>query len=330
MAFQTKALKDYNRNSNWQYQIGLNFIPVLFELLNELDSSSPSSICIVDYGSSEGYNSMSILQSALAQFRLHSSTPIQIIHTDLPENNWTALFTTINNSSNSYKHLPNIYCSAVGQSFYHQLVPSNSVHLGYSTYAFHYLSQIPKRTGSPSLLFPEAASQLILDLKQNLSHRLNELVNKGLLMFSAPAKSEDGSYPIGDLMFRVLKNCVLKEIISESDLLNFFWPTYPFDEAQIRQVLDSFEGKIEVKLLEIKKSVCPFYTEFINGGELEDYRIKLSGMLGTILRNAFLRTLTGSDDQKEAVYERVKRELEQSINNDEVSMSYYTVIIQKL
>ncbi len=35
----------------------------------------------------------------------------------------------------------NVYVSAVGMSFYSQCVPSNSVHLGFSAAAFHWLSE---------------------------------------------------------------------------------------------------------------------------------------------------------------------------------------------
>ena len=39
------------------------------------------------------------------------------------------------------KEFDNVYVSAVGTSFYSQCVPSNSVHLGFSASAFHWLSE---------------------------------------------------------------------------------------------------------------------------------------------------------------------------------------------
>ena len=186
------------------------------------------------------------------------------------------------------------------------------------------------RSGPLVIFSPEAAIQLISDLTLTLSHRINELVSKGFLMFLVLAQSEHGSLSFDGIVYRALKNCESKGILSENDLLNFHYPLMVLDNAQIREVLSRFEGKIEVKLLEETKSICPFYTEFVNGGKLEDYRKKLSGTVGTLLKGAFLATLRESDEEKERLYEKFKQELEESIGNEEVSANYFTVIIQKL
>lgn len=273
---------------------------------------------------------MVTMQSALSNFRCKSSTPVHIIHTDLPENSWTKLFKTTSESMDSYKQLPNVFASGIGESFYKQLLPSNSVHLGFSSNAFHYLSRVPTRSSCPCIIYPEAGNQLMSDLALNLSHRINELANKGILIFSAPAKTPDGNYPFNDLIFKPLKNCVVKGIVTECEFNNMVWPTYPLDESEILQVLKNFEGRVEVKSVEVRKSVCPFYVELCNGGDIHEYRAKLCNMLGVVLKNALFRVLSGSDEEKEHVFEEVKLEIRENITSDEFFLYFYIVIIQKI
>ena len=87
MAFSEQSLDGYNKASYWQLFISLHSLPVVQELLlNALDLTA-GPITIVDYGSSECYNSMIYFSKLIQSFREQSNREILIIHNDLPDNN---------------------------------------------------------------------------------------------------------------------------------------------------------------------------------------------------------------------------------------------------
>ena len=69
---------------------------------------------------------------------------ISVVHTDLPENDFTVLFQTVNGDPQSYlRGDAAVFPSAVGRSFYQQIFPSDSITLGWSSWAAHWLSRCP-------------------------------------------------------------------------------------------------------------------------------------------------------------------------------------------
>ena len=103
-------------------------------------------IVIADYGSSQGLNSLLPLGAAVAilRGRIGATRAISVVHTDLPENDFSVLFQTLNTDPNSYlQHDRAVFASAVGRSFYEQVLPSESVTLGWSSWAVQWLSRVP-------------------------------------------------------------------------------------------------------------------------------------------------------------------------------------------
>src|ERR1700722_20013592 len=85
----------YNRSSRVQ-AAGLSPAVPLFEQAARTVALSPAPqpIVVADYGSSEGHNSLDPLLVAIRALRerVGSERAISIVHTDLPDNDFTALF----------------------------------------------------------------------------------------------------------------------------------------------------------------------------------------------------------------------------------------------
>jgi hypothetical protein len=76
--------------------------------------------------------------------RVGSGRAISVVHTDLPGNDFAALFQLLANDSGSYLRRDSAaFASAVGRSFYEQILPSGSVTLGWSAWAVQWLSRVP-------------------------------------------------------------------------------------------------------------------------------------------------------------------------------------------
>lgn len=332
MAFQTRSLKGYNKKSSWQLEIDLTAVPIILDQLKQAEGLTTESIRIADFGCSEGYNSMVIFCKALEEFRKNSSRPVSILHTDLPDNNWVVFFHTINDSECSYHNLENVFYSAVGKSFYRQLTPPNSIHVGFSAFALHYLSKAPPRTGPEiELLYPEASVQAISDVSANLSLRIQELVINGTLTIIVAGRELSGPYKLLDLYMQPAKNLAIKGILKQDEIKNYFWPSYQLDRNEWNEILKKFEGKVEVKSFEIKKSICPFFTEFINGGSFQVYKEKLLGFISVLTKNPLFHCMQGrSTEEKEAVFDMIKQEILDMIDEEEVFIYYTTLILQKI
>src|SRR6185369_13193037 len=108
--------------------------------------SPPRPIVIADYGASTGHNSLLPIRAAIAVLRTRTRPEHSILvgHTDLPDNDFTALFRTLAEDPDSYlNHDAATYASAIGRSFYTQILPSDSVNLGWTSWAIQWLSRIP-------------------------------------------------------------------------------------------------------------------------------------------------------------------------------------------
>lgn len=101
-------------------------------------------VTIVDYGASEGLNSLAPVATAVEAVRgaRGEAQPVWVFHTDLPGNDFGSLFDTVANHPGSYRR-PGVHTAAIGRSFYEQLLPDGAVSVGWSSIAVHWLRAVP-------------------------------------------------------------------------------------------------------------------------------------------------------------------------------------------
>src|SRR4029079_15535709 len=78
-------------------------------------------LVLADYGASQGRNSMTPMRVAIETVRARCGVdqPALVFHTDLPSNDFTSLFHTLNEDPNSYlSGTAGVYSAAVGRSFF--------------------------------------------------------------------------------------------------------------------------------------------------------------------------------------------------------------------
>ena len=146
----------YNRHSQLQARSAKEADGVLERALAAV-SVPLGPISIADFGSSQGRNSFHPLALALDRLteRVGPSRDITVVHTDLPHNDFTSLFVTLETAPDSYKRgRPQVFASAIGRSFYNRLLPANSLTFGWSAFALHWLSVLPLRLHRPYLADP--------------------------------------------------------------------------------------------------------------------------------------------------------------------------------
>jgi len=163
---------------------------------------------------------MNVAITALRE-RLPVARPISVVHTDLPENDFSSLYRWLESDPASYlRTQSNVFTSAVGRSFYERLFPDNYVSLGWSAYAVTWPSRTPalipghfyitRSTGAVLQVFDQRAEQ---DWEVFLSHRARELRRGGRLLVLTPGRGDDGLHGTEPLMDQV--NAVLTEMVND-------------------------------------------------------------------------------------------------------------------
>ena len=121
----------YNRSSRVQAAGSSPALALLDKAARQVPLvTAPEPVVIVDYGSSEGHNSLAPVTVAIGilRERIGRERAISVVHTDLPGNDFGALFQTLASDPESYlRDDPRVFASAVGRSFYEQILPDSTV-----------------------------------------------------------------------------------------------------------------------------------------------------------------------------------------------------------
>jgi S-adenosylmethionine-dependent carboxyl methyltransferase len=136
----------YNRNSDLQ-AAGIELaLPALAAAARSVRLPETGTLTIADYGSSQGRNSLGPMRLAIEALRARcdADRPIQVVHTDLPANDFSTLFATLAQDPASYLAAdPNVFAAAVGRSYFDPVLPPASVLLGWNSWTLHWMSGNP-------------------------------------------------------------------------------------------------------------------------------------------------------------------------------------------
>ncbi len=178
-------------------------------------------IVLVDYGSSEGRNSLAPLRAAIdvLRSRVSSNRPILVFHDDLPLNDFNTLFAVLDGDSQSYlRDRANVFSSAIARSFYEPVLPADFVHLAWSAYAAMWLSSVPRTIPghfwvqrAPRHVRAEFEIQAAADWESFLALRAVELRTGGKLVVVVPGINDAGEFGFGPAMDDA--NVTLSELV---------------------------------------------------------------------------------------------------------------------
>jgi SAM dependent carboxyl methyltransferase len=240
----------YNRNSRVQAAGLAAAIPLFKQAAAAVSlASPPEPILIADYGASEGHNSLVPMGEAIGALRqrVGPSRAILVAHTDLPSNDFSALFETLENDPDSYLRGDEAsFASAVGKSFYEQLLPTGSVTLGWSSWSVQWLSRTPgiipdqvqiaySRDAGACANYARQAAE---DWQAFLVHRGEELRLGGQLVVLTMAKTDDGDFGyrlVLDALLGALMDLVSEGVISDDEVRRMAIPTVGRTRADLMQ-----------------------------------------------------------------------------------------------
>jgi hypothetical protein len=217
----------YNRHAKLPAGGAALAVPFLEKAVREMGlAPADRPVVIADYGSSQGKNSLAPMRIAIENVRprIGPNRPISVFHIDQPSNDFNTLFEVLDTDPDRYAlDEPNVFPCAIGRSFYENVLPPDSVHLGWSSYAAVWLSRIPtivsghfialRGTPAERAAFQRQAAE---DWEAFLSLRARELRPGGRLVVVLPALNDEGVTGLEPLMDHA--NAVLAEMVDEGAL----------------------------------------------------------------------------------------------------------------
>ncbi len=268
----------------------------------------PQPIVIADYGAANGHNSLKPLSAAIAVLRRRTrhDHAILVAHTDVPDNDFTALFSTLADDPDSYLHTDTAsFASAIGRSFYDQIVPSKTVSLGWTSWATQWLSRIPCEVNdhvhvaysNDDAARAAYARQAAIDWHNFVAFRGRELAPEGQLVVLTMAVDEDGKFgftALLDAIVAALNDQVRDGMLRQDEVRRMTIPTFARSEKDFRAPFapsGRFEG-LTIDHLEMFNAEDRFWARF----QIDDDAEAFGTQWAAFARAALLPTLVGGLD----------------------------------
>lgn len=271
----------YNKHSAAQ-AAGIEQMLVLLEKAAKEVTVGDEPLVIADYGASQGRNSMTPMRVAIqtVRARLGPDKSAMVFHTDLPSNDFTSLSKALKDDPNSYLNgSTGIYSAAVGRSFFSAILPPGQVHLGWNSWAMHWLSQ--KSADAPDHISPTlsgipavraaASKQSALDWESFLKSRSSELRNGGKLL--CLIMIETGEPSNSGLLWKHLWDSVVEVgtdgLLTEQEQLRITVPIWYRSLAELKTPFGT-EGRfagLRLEHIEATYAPDPFWATFEKTGD---------------------------------------------------------------
>jgi hypothetical protein len=288
----------YNRNSDLQ-AAGIELLmPLLEQTLDTvaIDLPADAPLVVADYGSSQGRNSMRPVGAAIDRLRSRfgAERTVEVIHTDLPSNDFASLFGALHGDPSSYlANRSGVFPSAVGRSYFQPILPRGRVNFGWNTWTLHWLSRNPVEVSdhtsavlSGSAEAREAVRrQSAEDWSAFLCARAFEMAPGAKLLslaMGATPEVHGWDWVLGELWTAALEMAG-EGLLSPLELARFTIPAAGRTVADLRAPFAEgpFHGLI-LDYSEVIEAPDPFWDEFQATGDAEQLGRRWSGMLRAV------------------------------------------------
>jgi hypothetical protein len=354
----------YDAHSQVQSSVIDSLVPLIQSCVSYIPAPAGGKpFCIVDYGCSEGKNSITVVGASIDAVRaLRPSEHFFIVHEDLPANNFNRLMSQLYNSSSD--NLATIYGAtsecpvfiyASGGSFYSRVVPDSFVHLGISSSSVHWTTSRPQikshifqagATATEQARYAETAGD---DWRLFLENRARELVPGGKLVVTMAARitsandSIEGLNPrqaetfsaqsIAQLLNDVLIEMVKERLVGRDTFEQFALPIYCRSREEIiSPIRDFFEQQFHIDHFNLEWVQCPLHARFVENGDAASYASGLTGILRAFSEPILASGLFGIADRRasarqssgaQQIIEQIYQMVEERVLEQPSNYSFY-------
>ncbi len=289
-------------------------------------------LAIGDYGCAGGVNEMTPIAIAIEALRRRAPTlPIEVMHSDLPSNDFTTLFALLASPESYSWQRPNIYSYGVGRSLYGPVVPDRRLRLGWTAITVHWLSTLPAchPDSSFSNLVTGAAREALKQRSREdwhlfLRERARELVPGGQLVVVGGASDNEGRSGAEGLFRMVdaqLHEMVENGALRQTEFERIFYPTWNRTLAEFLEPIEAGELATMLSLAEQHEDVnddSAVYPQYARDGNAKAFAAAYIGFVKAVTEPAFFRWIEQdrSPEQKQKVVDTFYAGLEMRIATD--------------
>lgn len=271
----------YNRHSAMQ-AAGIARVLPIWEKISGSVPVGDETLVIADYGSSQGRNSMAPMRVAIAALRAKAGPDrvVEVIHSDLPSNDFASLFQAIAEEPESYlKDATKVFPSAVGRSYFEPVIAPGTVHLGWNSWTLQWLSRNPVEVADHVLaVFSEDQAaplavweQAAQDWRDFIAARASEL-RPGAKLFCLFAAADNDrrtwAWLFGELWGAAVE---LGEagLLSEHELMRMTLPLVGRTLGDIKEPFakDGMFGGMALEHADVIITPDPFWADFVKSGD---------------------------------------------------------------
>ncbi len=300
-------------------------------------------LAIADYGSSQGHNSMQPIATAIRilRERAGSDRAVQVIHTDLPSNDFASLFKALEEDPASYMaRASGIFPSAIGRTYFEPLMPPETIHLGWNSWTIQWLSRVPVHAPDHIFLNRSASSdirdavskQQALDWRLFLTLRAGELRPDGRLLSLFPGKLPDRTgweWLTGEL-WEALNDMRRDGPFSDDEILRITVPTAPRSLADIHAPFQEDGGLfagLAIEHAEILPGPDVHWKDFERTGDAAGLARSWTGMMRAFSAPTITNCLDPKRDRAALVGELYDRLAERIAANPQRHEHFIAVVL---
>ncbi len=266
---------------------------------------APLPFVICDMGAAGGGNSLEPMRRALAA--RPAGEPALVVHTDIPTNDFSALFELVATSPRSYlAGADGVVALAAGRSFYERLLPDRVLSLGWSSIAVHWLSAVPRPI--PDHIYSSFATGEVRDALRErsaedwrafLDARTAELRPGGRLIVVGGAALDDGrsgAEGLMDMAAAALRAQAEAGTLRDSELARMTIPTWNRTTAEF---VAPFEpgAPLHLRRQAARSLPDPYLAAYRDSGDLDRYVDDVAGFFRAAFEDSLWAALDADRDQ---------------------------------
>jgi indole-3-acetate O-methyltransferase len=251
-------------------------------------------ITVADMGCADGGTSIEMIGAVVRALRARApGRPIQLVYTDLPRNDFSQVFQNVHGLTelkSPLTEIPGLFIFASGTSFHRAIFPPETLHLGFSATASHYISEKPSpisghvhMVGAKGEERAAYEAQGAKDWEAILLRRTEELVPGGRLALFNFGIDEEGRYlgstggvNMFDTFNEIWAEFAEKGIITQAEYRDTnFAQCYRTVEQFCAPLKDEtspvFRAGLRLEHVETRVVRCPYERDFAEHGDAERF-----------------------------------------------------------
>jgi cyclopropane-fatty-acyl-phospholipid synthase len=276
----------YDAHSEYQRRVIEAGDEVIREAAASLDpGGSEEAVTVVDYGSGTGATSVRAVRTAIAA--VQGTSPIQVIHNDVPGSDFTQLFRNVAGDEGYLRGDGRpIYALAAAGSFFDRVIPDASADLGMCSNASHWLRHQSTARIEGGMYFCEAsgdertaiADQAAADWLAFLSARARELRTGGRLVVQGIGSDDAGERVSASRllrgMWRAADELAGDGLLDRETLDGYVFPVYCRSPAEAKRPVEpggELAGELELVSESLVEVANPYWEAYQRSGDAEGY-----------------------------------------------------------